>query len=197
VLLTLALGFLYNTGSISMDTLEAVSTIATSFLFSTAALAYLALKGFSPRAMISELKFDNFSNRKKLVAAGLLLFVIVLLLELSIGLFQVLTGIQLPTNVDQLLSGLPLYLLVFSIVIAPINEELLFRGLLVPRVGILVSAVLFALPHLLVYSSVSELIGAFAFGLIAGYAFKKTGSIYPSIIAHILVNTLAIVPLIH
>ena len=86
--------------------------------------------------------------------------------------------------------------LLFSFLVAPINEEILFRGFMVPRIGILASAVLFSVPHLLSYSSVSELIAAFIFGIAAGYAFKKTGSLYPSIIAHALVNLISILPFI-
>ena len=197
VLLVFGLGFLYNSSAISQDTFGGISTIALSFIFSAAALAYLALRRFSPREMLKELRFNTLCGKGRIIGVGILLFILVLILELGITVIQQVTGIQLPTNVDMVLGGLPIYVLLFSVFIAPINEELLFRGLLVPRLGIVASAILFALPHLLVYSSVSELIGALAFGLIAGYAFKKTNSIYPSIIAHILVNMLAIIPLLY
>ena len=38
-----------------------------------------------------------------------------------------------------------------------------------------------------------DVIAAVIFGLLAGYIFKKTNSLYPSIIAHALVNTLTII----
>ena len=75
---------------------------------------------------------------------------------------------------------------------APIDEEILFRGFLVPRVGIVVSALLFAVPHLLTYASLSEFAAAFIFGLLAGYFFRRYKSLYPTILAHALVNLFTI-----
>ena len=81
--------------------------------------------------------------------------------------------------------------------IEPINEEIMFRGFLVPRIGIVASAIIFGLAH---YSYMStfgvEMLGALIFGLLAGYVFKRTKSIYPGIVAHIIVNTIAIIGII-
>ncbi|MGC8730310.1 MAG: CPBP family intramembrane glutamic endopeptidase [Candidatus Micrarchaeia archaeon] len=87
---------------------------------------------------------------------------------------------------------MPVYFLIFSFIIAPFTEEILFRGFLVPRLGIILSAIIFAVPHFISYLSISEFVAAFLFGLAAGYAYKKTGSLYVSILAHMLVNFLAI-----
>jgi membrane protease YdiL (CAAX protease family) len=35
-------------------------------------------------------------------------------------------------------------------------------------------------------------VAALIFGLVAGYVFRKTESLYPSLVAHVLVNTLTI-----
>jgi uncharacterized protein len=196
VIIFLALAVLYSNNRISATTLSAISTIITSLLFSAFAFAYLAMKGIWGKDMLKALRLDNFRPKLNIVLAGLLLFAIVLISELALGIFQVLTNVQLPTNVGAVLAGLPVYVLIFSVFIAPINEEILFRGFLVPRFGIILSALVFALPHLIIYSSFSELIGAFIFGLAAGYMMKKTNSLYPSIIAHILVNAIAVLPLI-
>ena len=85
----------------------------------------------------------NFRN----LLFGALLFGLILLAEIAVGFLSEATGVQLPTNVDKVMFGMPLYFLVFSFLIAPIDEEILFRGFLVPRLGIVPSALLFALAH--------------------------------------------------
>jgi hypothetical protein len=130
----------------------------------------------------------------KNILIGLSLFVIMLIVEFGISAFSQVTHIALPTNVQQVLSGLPVYFFVFTFLIAPINEEIFFRGFLVNRIGIIPSALLFALLHF-GYASISEFVAALIFGLAAGYVFKKTGSLYATITAHIILNMLTIVAL--
>ena len=114
-----------------------------------------------------------------------------LVVELGISLFSKFTNIPLPTNVMKLLGGMPIYFYIFSFLIAPVNEEILFRGFFVSRIGIIPSAILFALLHFS-YASISEFVAALIFGLLAGYVFKKTKSLYTSITAHVLLNFLTI-----
>jgi membrane protease YdiL (CAAX protease family) len=58
---------------------------------------------------------------------------------------------------------------------------------------VLVSAVMFGALHFSYNSTYGiEVIAALLFGLITGYAYKKTNSLYPALIAHIMVNTLTI-----
>ena len=105
-----------------------------------------------------------------------------------------MTGVQISTNVDVLLASAPLWFYAFSCIVAPLCEEVLFRGLMVPRLGIVVSALVFAALHASYDSTFAiEVIAALIFALIAGYVFRKTKSLYPSLVAHILVNTLTIV----
>jgi membrane protease YdiL (CAAX protease family) len=63
--------------------------------------------------------------------------------------------------------------------------------------GIANGAVIFGLGHYSYYSTFGiEVIAALMFGLIAGYVFKKTNSIYPGIIAHVIINTVAVIGLL-
>jgi membrane protease YdiL (CAAX protease family) len=95
----------------------------------------------------------------------------------------------------------PIWFYFFVAIIAPIIEEITFRGLLVKRIGIVPSAIIFGLLHSGYYSSIDLvsfvllITAATVFGILAGYAYKKTNSIYPSIVAHILENSLAILAL--
>lgn len=168
------------------------ASVAQSLIFSFAVFAYMLIKGLSFKEMINQLGLSKETITGKNLLYGLILFFIVLALEFGLGLFEVATGIQLPTNVSQVFSGLPAYFLAFSIIVAPINEEILFRGFLVPKVGIFISAFIFGFLHYLSYASVSEFLTAFIFGVAAGYIRQKTGSLYPSITAHIIVNLLGL-----
>jgi len=171
------------------------STIYLSLLFPSAVFSYLLMKRKPLHLIISELGLSRSKLTIRNLGIGVALFASILLLSFGLGIFSEITNIQLPTNVQQLLGGMPLYLLLFSFIIAPIDEEILFRGFLVPRIGIIASALFFALLHFS-YSSVSEFIAALIFGLLAGYVFKRTGSLYASITGHMLVNMLTIITIL-
>ncbi|MCJ7690826.1 MAG: CPBP family intramembrane metalloprotease, partial [Clostridiaceae bacterium] len=90
----------------------------------------------------------------------------------------------------------PILLILSLVVIAPIYEEIVFRGILLkgmankinPDIAIVVSALFFAIVHL----SIPQGINAFLLGLITGFIYLRTESIYLSIFAHFLNNFLAI-----
>ena len=118
------------------------------------------------------------------------------LLSFTISILGSVVNTQINTNVNIVLSGAPIWFYIFVAIIEPINEEILFRGFMVPRLGIVISALIFGVLHSGYNSTFGiEIIAAFVFGIISGYVFKKTDSLYPSIIAHILVNTLAVIVL--
>ena len=87
--------------------------------------------------------------------------------------------------------------LVMLAVIAPTMEELLCRGVLLrsfleqysPGKALVASSLLFALVHLNVY----QIPIAFSFGLLSGWLFINTSSLWPSILAHSLVNSLTLI----
>jgi len=62
-------------------------------------------------------------------------------------------------------------------------EEGFFRGFLQPRVGLLVSSVLFAFAHFS-YGLPSLAIGVFTISLLIGYTFDRTRSLVPCIVVH-------------
>ncbi|MCL5675019.1 MAG: CPBP family intramembrane metalloprotease [Candidatus Marsarchaeota archaeon] len=134
----------------------------------------------------------------QLVLLGVVIFIIIFLFEVAISLISIATNVKINTNVGSVFSGAPFWFIIFLAVIEPINEEVLFRGLMVPRIGIVFSSLLFAAGHVSYNSTFGiEVIFAFVFGIIASYMFRKTKSLYPSITAHILVNTLAAISLLH
>ncbi len=92
-------------------------------------------------------------------------------------------------------------LIFFGIVIAPIMEEIVFRGFLQPalknsfggRYAILVSASLFAAVHMDVFAFFQ----IFILGMLLGYLFEKTQTLAASVFVHILHNSLTLVFLLY
>lgn len=83
---------------------------------------------------------------------------------------------------------------IYSCIVAPITEELLFRGFALKtlsrvsqRFGILMSAVLFGLWH----ENIAQFVLAFFVGIFMGYLTVKHDSILPAILCHMAVNTAA------
>lgn len=170
------------------------SSAAISFSFSATAIIYLAYIEKSRKSIASRLGLGHRSLSLRNILLGVFVFLIILLVEVTTGIISSITNVAINTNVELLFAGAPLWFYVFATLIAPINEEILFRGLMVPRVGIFLSAILFAVPHVTYDSSFFiEVIAALIFGVLAGYVYKKTGSLYASIVAHILVNALTVV----
>jgi CAAX protease family protein len=73
---------------------------------------------------------------------------------------------------------------------AGIGEELVFRGLLQPRFGIIFTALLFTVTHVQ-YGITFIILGIFGIGLLLGWERKRFGTT-ACIITHTLVNTLAV-----
>ncbi|NTU79384.1 MAG: CPBP family intramembrane metalloprotease [Chloroflexales bacterium] len=91
-------------------------------------------------------------------------------------------------------SDTPWAFLVMVVAVAPLCEELLFRGVLLHayelRVGahaIWLVALLFALVHL----SVEQMLGAFFVGLIAGWVVYRTRSLWAGVLVHLGTNLLS------
>lgn len=188
-----ALGFF----GLSQGSLTFVGDAALGFMFPLSTLVYLkAYKKNSNQQILDSLGLSRRKLTPGMIAIGIMIFFIITLMSLGVGLLQNIIGVQINTNVSVALSGAPLWFYVFAAVVEPINEEVLFRGLMVPRIGIIASSLIFGLLHYTYDSTFAiEVIAAVVFGLIAGYVYKKTGSLYPSIIAHILVNALAVAAL--
>ncbi|HUC39048.1 MAG TPA: type II CAAX endopeptidase family protein [Candidatus Acidoferrum sp.] len=201
------LSHLYSSGAISENTLLVYGSIAQSMFFSLAVFSFMLIRGNSIGKMTAKLGISRRSFKPIHIAYGVIIFLAILALEFGLAYFQQVTGIQLPTNVAAIFGGLPDWFLLFSVFIAPLNEEVLFRGFLVPEwwirlrrhsrawavLFILFSASFFGLLHYLSYNSISEFLAAFVFGLIAGAVRLKTRSLYPSITAHIIVNLFGLI----
>ena len=118
-----------------------------------------------------------------------------------------LTNILAPTS-HQIQVSIQL-LIPMVLILAPIGEELLFRGLLLGCLmrcisrwwSIMLSSTIFALTHLPAFSAYSEspltmfliFAGAFILGMIAGHFKTSLNSLTPAIITHSIFNFSGIV----
>lgn len=91
-----------------------------------------------------------------------------------------------------------LLLLIGMVVLAPICEELLFRGFIQSayenysrKYGFVITAVLFGMFHIL--NGITQVIPTFMAGLVFGYLVHRTGSIITSMLAHMAFNVSSIV----
>lgn len=100
------------------------------------------------------------------------------------------------------------FLGIVVVLIAPIAEEIFFRGFLLdqlrkltrPSIALLIQSLLFGLSHLYTWGLFTSLavlgsINAFFFGLIVGAWRIRFRSLLPLVLAHVLLNAMSIVPL--
>ena len=87
----------------------------------------------------------------------------------------------------EVISTLPIGIIVYLFTVRIFTEELLFRAALVQPLGYRPAAVIFALAHA-GYGSIGQFLGALAAGLVLGHYYEKNRSIVPTFLAHLLYN---------
>ncbi|MBU3143213.1 CPBP family intramembrane glutamic endopeptidase [Clostridium sp. CF012] len=136
-------------------------------------------------------------NGKKIICVALI--IIGFRLAYDNSLIYWVNKIPMPDGINQAFEELaisPIVLILTVAVIAPIYEEVIFRGILLkgmaskidPTLALIVSALFFALVHL----NIPQGINAFLLGLIIGAIYLNTGSIYLCIFAHFVNNSVGI-----
>ncbi len=140
---------------------------------------------------------------KKNIHLGLLMYPIGLLVNtIMTTITSIITklfssgGTNIPTadfSVDKASALAIITTILYLVVVAPISEEIVFRGLILKTLSpfgkknaIILSALLFALMH----KNIPQAVGAFAIGIIFATVDTKANSIVPSIIMHSLNNLL-------
>jgi membrane protease YdiL (CAAX protease family) len=139
---------------------------------------------------------------------------------LAVGVLLQVASIGLVSVLDRVAGGLPsqeaartldrgqgpeLVLLVLGVVLlAPLAEELLFRGLLLRAllrrttapVAVAVSAAVFALVHLLDPNTAPLLVPLAGLGLVSGFRAVRSGELSQSLLLHVGFNLLSAVTLL-
>lgn len=141
------------------------------------------------RTTLGSLDFPGDIRKTALFTVAGLAAIFSLLIVL--GLVSLAAGFNDQAKIVDKVSDLPLYLLLLAIVLAPITEELFFRAALVPRIGIVLSSLVFGVLHV-AYGSVVEVVGVFLVGIILAAIYRMSKSVTPCIVIHFIYNLLSI-----
>ena len=128
-------------------------------------------------------------------------FVIVLwgtIMVLATGIvIEPLLNLFPATYLDQLgnIMSAGGWMMFTSIVVAPVIEETLFRGILQDAlmrkygvfIGIVIASAVFGIVHLIP----QQVVNAFMIGLVLGYIYYRTGSLWPVILIHCINNAIS------
>ncbi len=141
-----------------------------------------------------ELGFFPFKWQDLALGCGLLLFVYFLTIinNMLMMVLGVVTQAETIFEVLDEIESIPFFILT-SMFIAPIFEEIFFRGFLFRgfrqkygwKIALFLSALIFSLFH----GQVATLIPTFLLGSLFAYMVQRTESILPSMILHFLVNS--------
>ena len=138
------------------------------------------------------------SFKTEMLGLGCGLMLLSLAFNLIYSLFLGLFGLRIQPDLVPILAQLssPWFLLIGGAVVAPVVEEIFFRGFvfagLRPRYGwqksAAISSALFAGIHLVP----TAIIPIFILGYIFAYLYHRSNSIWPAIMMHAATNTLAL-----
>lgn len=141
-----------------------------------------------------EIGFFPFKWADVAIGIGLLIFVYFLTIinNLIMTLLGIITQAETIFEVLEQIDSLAVFAIATT-VIAPIFEEIFFRGFLFKgfrqkygwKIALILSALIFSLFH----GQVATLLPTFLLGALFAYMHQRTGSIIPSIIMHFLVNS--------
>ena len=158
--------------------------------------AFLALKWakIKPSHMINTRDY-SFAAALQHCFAGLFIWAVAVYSALGIeNIFSKYDYSTIISDSDYGTTGLGIAIMaIYSCLIAPVTEELFFRGALMKifsksnqRFGIFASAVFFGFAH----ENIPQFILAFLVGIFFGHIDMKHNSILPSVVVHIFLNTL-------
>ena len=161
---------------------------ATSLAIATVSAYSAALLGYSPVSCDGWLGVRGSAS--VLMSVGLGLWLAVMTITVSRNLVHRTKWAKaLCVALQPPLSGIGGSTLVAAAVGGALGEELLFRGLLVPVLGILGSSILFGAVHRICGEGRwGWMAWATIMGLLFGSIFEATGSIAGAVVAHAAVN---------
>lgn len=140
------------------------------------------------------LGFGKFQWSTLGIGCGLLIISYIIILVHNIILMSL--GIETQgdeiSNLFELLDS-PVWFFMVGAVLAPLVEEIFFRGFLFQGLrakygwisGVLISSAIFAIAHL----DPASLIPTFILGSLLAYLYHRSNSVWPGVILHMAVNT--------
>lgn len=183
------------------------SVFYTSIAFAACAL-FLASWNTDIKRGLAYLRLaPKWKDAPPLAWQSLLLFAACAIVTVAITGIFMLAGALDTDKVYGKMVLLPLPVLVLAFTLAPLGEEMFFRGFLFRKagewagarlggapawaVGALFSSLLFSLMHA-AYGSLAELAVAFAVGVVLCIGVKRTGSLVPAVLAHAAFNLVSV-----
>lgn len=164
-------------------------------------------------------KLPYYGLKKSHSVSYLIMFLLVLIIHALIRLSILIFG--LTEGAHPLLDNDLSFIIIQGLILAPITEELIFRGLVQSYLSpfkqtgfriikiffsypVLFAALLFSLSHLPmvlrstgIIAGLPILIGSLFYGILFGFIREKYDSLIPAVIAHFIANLLALLtPLI-
>ncbi len=165
------------------------------YLVCNVLFAFIGMKwaGIKPRSVIAT---KNFSFRLAVQYCMTALFLWILSVYLSTGINDIFEQYGYSTvtdysNVGKTTLGIVI-MNIYTCIIAPITEELFFRGMLLKtfskanqRFAIFATALFFGLAH----GNIPQFLLAFTLGIMLAVITMKHSSIIPAIVVHMFINT--------
>ncbi|GMQ57678.1 CPBP family intramembrane metalloprotease [Vallitalea sediminicola] len=152
--------------------------------------------------LISKKNFVNETNLNKKLSLKTILICIICGIGINIAIDGILTLIninELVPEYEELMASISnndFYITLIGVgILAPFFEELLYRGIVLNKLrngfgvfgAVMIQALFFGISHMNLVQGTY----AFLIGIILGYVVIWTGSLYSSIILHIVINSLS------
>ncbi|EPF36396.1 CPBP family intramembrane glutamic endopeptidase [Treponema denticola] len=191
-------------------------SIILTIVYTVLGIAVITFKRFKENKNLLQFKPFKFSTVIKIYFIGIIITTLIAWIFRGFGNFKNMiessviyflnrfTGKESFTvrtifNTNFIYKPLIIYEFVTALIIAPIYEELIFRGVIYDdtkklfnaKIAALVSSILFGLIHL--YGGYAQVIGTIVSGLLSAYCYEKTKSLYACILLHSLHNFIAVV----
>ncbi len=138
------------------------------------------------------------SFRGAMIGLGCGLMILSSVFNLFYSLFLALFGLRAQVDLAPIFAELssPWWLLAGGVIVAPVAEEVFFRGFVFAglrqrynwKKAALISSALFAVIHV----TPTAMIPIFILGCIFAYLYHRSNSIWPAILMHVSTNALAI-----
>lgn len=154
-------------------------------------VAYLVIRGMKTAQSSSPLMKPGFKNMAKIfiIQSGLSVWAM-----LPVGILIKVLGIKTHAVTAEEILAQPLFYCFLLLIFAPVMEEFMFRKLFLERLmalgtkpAVLLSAVIFAVPHL-ISQGPAQVFYTFVLGLSFAYVTVRTRKLWPAIVLHSLSN---------
>ncbi|MBR3396265.1 MAG: CPBP family intramembrane metalloprotease [Lachnospiraceae bacterium] len=166
-------------------------------------LAFYLILIFSQRRVYKrdDMRFGPRVNRwsvPKIILSAVIAFAVAFVLNLVIAVSGLME--RFPTYAEQSqlsFAGQPAWLLIITVVIiGPIAEELVFRGLTYSRIkhylGVPAAVILSSLIFGIYHANIVQFIYASLIGILLSLYYEKSGSLHACVLAHMAMNAFAV-----